>query len=153
MRLLDALKEFLSREHVLAADRSGQAADIETQAATALLLLEAAHGDEEYIWREHRAIVRGLRRAFGLGRAEVLELLDRSEQIRPPRVRLEDVTRVILERYDEAQRLEVLRLLWQVIEADEFTAPWESAFASHVARAVGVSEQAVAAVRRETRAP
>ena len=34
--------------------------DAEVQAVTAMLLLEAAYGDEEYVWCEHRSIVLGL---------------------------------------------------------------------------------------------
>lgn len=152
MRLLDELKAFLQRGHVLATDRTGAPANLEVQAATALVLLEAAHGDETYEWREHRAIVRGLKRAFGLGKAEVLELLGRSEEIRPPRVRLADITQVIRERYDDAQRREVVRLLWQVVDADGFVEEWEKVFATHVARAVGIPDQEVAAARQEVRA-
>lgn len=149
MRLLDELKEFLQREHVLATDRTGAPADLEVQAATALLLLEAAHGDEAYVWREHRAIVHGLKRAFGLGKDEVLELLGRSEEIRPPRVRLADITGVILDRYDAPQRREVVRLLWEVVDADGFVEEWENVFATHVSRAVGLRDDEVAAIRQE----
>lgn len=153
MLLLDELREFLHREHVLDRDRTGAPADIEIQAATALLLLEAAHGDEEYAWREHRTILRGLKRAFGLGSDEVRRLLQRSEEIRPPAVRLADVTQVILERYDEAQRLEIVRLLWEVIEADGIVLEWEEAFVAHVARAVGISDEGAASARHEGRRP
>lgn len=149
MRLLDELNEFLQREHVLAADRTGAPADLEVQAATALLLLEAAHGDEEYVWREHRAIVHGLKRAFGLGKAEVLELLGRSEEIRPPKVRLADITQVIQDRYDASQRREVVRLLWEVVDADGLVEEWENVFATHVSRAIGLRDDEVAAIRQE----
>ena len=149
MRLLDELERFLRREPVLGSDANGAPADVELQAATALVLLEAAHGDEEYAWREHRAIVRGLKRAFGLGRAEVLALLERSEEIRPPVVRLADVTQVILDRYDEAQRREIVRLLWAVVDADGVVEEWEQAFATHVARTLGISEEEATAARGE----
>ena len=151
MRLLDELKEFLQRKNVLAKDRTGAPADLEVQAATALVLLEAAHGDESYEWREHRAIVQGLERAFGLGKAEVRKLLQRSEEIRPPRVRLSDVTQVIRDRFEPAQRREVLRLLWQVVDADGFVEEWERSFAAHIARAVDVPDEEVTAARQESR--
>lgn len=152
MRLLDELREFLQREHVLARDRTGAPAEVELQAATALLLLEAAHGDEEYEWREHRAILNGLKHSFGLGKAEVLELLARSEEIRPPRVRLADVTSVIQERYDKEQRAEVVRLLRSVVESDGVVGEWEEAFAAHVAQAVGVDETHATATDADTKA-
>lgn len=150
MRLLDELKDLLKREHVLARDGSGTPADLEVQAATALLLLEAAHGDEEYAWHEHRAIVKGLRRAFGLGRSDVRRLLERAEEIRPPMVRLADITEVVRERYDEAQRLEIVRLLWRVVEADGSVQEWENAFTTHVAETLGIPEASVQATRTQT---
>ncbi len=140
MRLLDQLKDHLKRQPSLAHDRNGGAADLEVQASTALLLIEAAWGDEQYVWREHRAIVRGLKRAFGLARSDVLRLLGRAEQIRPPLVRLADVTDVISERYDRQQRREVVRLLWEVVDADGLETEWEQIFVGHVARMVGISD-------------
>src|SRR5262245_57544462 len=61
--LLDKVSEFLrernealarDRNEALARDRTGAQADLELQAATTILLIEAAYGDTEYLWREHR---------------------------------------------------------------------------------------------------
>lgn len=139
MRLLDRLKAFLEKRNPLAKDRSDAPADIELQAATTILLIEAAYGDTEYVWREHRAIVKGLERDFGLGRKEIRELLGRANEIRPPVVKLADVTDVIRDRYTVEQRKEVLRLVWRVIEADGAIEEWEESFADHIGKAVGLS--------------
>ena len=140
MRIFDELvRLFLANDHLLASDRTGEPADFELQAAVALLLLEAAHGDEEYVWREHRAIVSALKREFGIGRREVLELLERSEMIRPPILRLDQITQVIVDRFDEKQREEIVRLLWEVVQVDGVVFEWEHVFATHVANAVGIS--------------
>jgi uncharacterized tellurite resistance protein B-like protein len=147
MRLLDAVRDFLGRRGAPAHDRSGAPADLELQAATAILLLEAAYGDESYVWREHRAIVKGLEREFGLGRQATLDLLARAEEIRPPVVELADVTGVIRDRFDKEKRQEILRLVRRVIETDGDVAEWEAAFADHVARAVGLSEEDARAAR------
>lgn len=152
MKLLEKVREFLHRRRDLAADalahdRSGAEADLELQAATTILLIEAAYGDTEYIWREHRAIVSGLEREFGIGRKEILELLGRANEIRPPVVKLADVTEVIRDRFDEAQRREVLRLVWRVIEADGEVEEWEESFVDHVAKAVGLGAEEVRALR------
>jgi uncharacterized tellurite resistance protein B-like protein len=148
VRLFDELREFLERRHALAHDRTGAPGDLELQAATTILLLEAAYGDEEYIWREHRTIVNGLAREFGLGKKETLELLGRAEEIRPPVVALADVTDVIRDRFTKEQRQEILQLVWRVIEADGALAEWEEAFANHIARAVGLSGEEARAARR-----
>ncbi len=135
---------------ILQRTKEGEWANLEVQAATAILLLEAAHGDEEYVWREHRAIVRGLERAFGIGREEALRLIGRAEEIRPPVVSLADVTEVIVSNYSRNQRQSILTLLWNVIDADNLVAEWEEVFANHVARAVGLSKEEAEGARRGT---
>jgi uncharacterized tellurite resistance protein B-like protein len=147
--LLDKVREFLrERNDALARDRTGAPADLELQAATTILLIEAAYGDTEYVWLEHRAIVRGLEREFGLGRGEIQALLGRADEIRPPVVKLADVTDVIRDRYTAEQRREVVRLLWSVIEADGSVEEWEELFADHVAQAVGLGAAEARAARR-----
>ena len=148
MWLLDRVKEFLQRRNPLAHDRTGAETDLELQAATTILLIEAAYGDTEYLWGEHRAIVNGLEREFGLGRKETLELLGRANEIRPPVVKLADVTDVIRDRFSREQRIEVLKLVWRVIEADGAVEEWEEAFADHIARAVGLTGDDARASRR-----
>jgi uncharacterized tellurite resistance protein B-like protein len=149
--LFDEVRGFLQQRQerrALAQDRTGAPADLELQAATAILLIEAAYGDEEYVWREHRAIVKGLEREFGLGRREVREVLGRANEIRPPVVKLSDVTDVVRDRFTPEQRQEVLRFVWRVIEADEVVGEFEEAFADHVARAVGLRAEDARAARR-----
>jgi uncharacterized tellurite resistance protein B-like protein len=149
MHLFDRIQAFLQRTGPLARDAKGAKADLELQAATAILLLEAGYGDTEYDWHEHRAIVRGLEREFGLGRKQVAELLERASEIRPPVVSLADVTAVIRDRLGSEQRQEVVRLLWRVIRADGAVEPWEAAFVEHVAGSVGLTGDEVRAARTE----
>ena len=150
MWLLDKAREFLQRRSVLDHDATGAQADLELQAATAVLLIEAAYGDTEYVWREHRAIVKGLEREFGLGRREIQDLLGRVAEIRPPVVTLADVTQVLHDRFSRKQREEVLRLLWSVIEADDTIGDWEGVFADHVATALGLDAEATRTTRRSS---
>ena len=147
MSIFDDVKQYLQSRHPLAHDRTGAPADLEMQAATAILLLEAAYGDVEYVWREHRAIVKGLERDFGLGKQEVLRLLGRANEIRPPVVKLADVIEVVRDRFDEKQREEIVRLLWRVVEADGSIGEWEEVFADHVAKAVCLNCDHVRAAR------
>lgn len=148
MSLLDQVRELLGRKTPLARDAKGEPADLELEAAAAVLLLEAAHGDEEYLRKEERVLTRGLERAFGIGREETRELLGRAEEIRPPVVKLADLTELLASRYDVAQRKQILALLWRVIDADQVVEPWEAVFARHVREALGLS----AAEAQEARA-
>ena len=158
MKLLDRIREHLDmRDRTvvqgrLLTDRQGRPADLELEAATAVLLLEAAYGDSEYVWSEHQTILRGLERSFAIGREEALSLMERANEIRPPIIELAEVTALIQERYDVDQRMEVVSILWQVVEADEIIEVWEDLFANHVATAVGLSvEQANEARQRAHR--
>jgi uncharacterized tellurite resistance protein B-like protein len=153
MWLLDRVRSYLERTAPLAKDDRGEPADLEVKAAAAVLLLEAAHGDEMYVWKEERALLHGLESAFGIGRKETRFLLERAEEIRPPVLHLDDVTEVLATRLSEAQRLSVLALLWQVIDADAVLEPWEVAFAAHATKALGLTpEQGVQARTRPGRA-
>jgi uncharacterized tellurite resistance protein B-like protein len=140
VRLLERVHELLGRRRPLAKDAEGAPADLELQAAAAVLLLEAAYGDEEYVWREQRALLQGLERAFGIGRKETEELLGRAQEIRPPVVKLADVTEVLARRYDLEQRQQILGMLWRVIDADKSVEPWEAVFVDHVRRALGLTQ-------------
>jgi uncharacterized tellurite resistance protein B-like protein len=148
--LLERVRELLGRRKPLAKDAKGAPADLELEAAAAVLLLEAAYGDEEYVWREHRVLIHGLERAFGIGRKETQELLNRANEIRPPVVKLADVTELLASRYDLEQRKQVLALLWRVIEADKIVEPWEAVFAEHVTRALGLTPPQGEEVRSAT---
>jgi uncharacterized tellurite resistance protein B-like protein len=147
MQLFDRIRAFLQSRGSLARDASGAQADAELRAATAILLLEAGYGDADYDWHEHRAIVRALEHDFGLGRAQVAELVERAGEIRPPVVALADVTELLCKRLAPEQRREVVRLLWRVIRSDGAVEPWEAAFAQHVAGALGLSADDVQAAR------
>jgi uncharacterized tellurite resistance protein B-like protein len=144
------VEEHLRGRPELREDRDGKPVDLEVQAATAILLLEAAHGDEEYAWREHRTILRGLERGFGIGRDEARALLGRAQEIRPPVVKLADVTQLIAERYTPEQRRSIVALLWKVIDADTVLEPWEEVFGNHVAAAVGLTREEAKAAREGT---
>ena len=150
MSLIERVRELLGRRKPLAKDAKGAPADLELEAAAAVLLLEAAYGDEEYVWKEHRVLIRGLESAFGIGRKETQELLNRAEEIRPPVVKLADVTELLASRYDLEQRKQVLALLWRVIEADKIVEPWEAVFAEHVTRALGLTPPQGEEVRAAT---
>jgi uncharacterized tellurite resistance protein B-like protein len=152
VKLLDEVSGFLKKRPALAKDRTCAKADLELQAATAILLLEAGYGDADYVWKEERAIVKGLEREFGLGKKEVRELLDRAYEVRPPVVKLADVTGVIRDRYNREQRSEVLRLIWGVIHADGVVEEWEESFADHIGKAVGLTGKEAHEARDASRA-
>jgi uncharacterized tellurite resistance protein B-like protein len=96
--------------------------------------------------------LKSLEDAFGLDKKETLNLLDRAEEIRPPIVKLADVTDVLVDRFSEEQRAEVVSMIWKVVEADDVLEEWEESFANHIAKAVGLDAAQAKAARDRARA-
>ena len=81
---LDEIRRLISVRKTPQLSDGSLGSDLEVQAVTAMLLMEAAYGDEAYAWSEHRSIVLGLKRAFGLSRSDVARVMDQAQSLRPP---------------------------------------------------------------------
>lgn len=86
--------------------------------AACALLLEVAHADDEFTAEERRHIERALAHHFAVAEARVRELVELAEAERRESADLHQFTSLIVEYYDEAQRLLLAELLWRVVLAD-----------------------------------
>jgi uncharacterized tellurite resistance protein B-like protein len=123
----------------LAVDRLGEPVDLRLRDAAVALLLEAAYGDTAFVEEERRAIRRGIEREFGVSEIEAAAFMDSAQGVRPPLQTLRSLTGTVRDRYDEAQKLRLMALLWKVVEADDHIARFEQAFADWVAKAVDLT--------------
>jgi uncharacterized tellurite resistance protein B-like protein len=147
--MLERLKALFEGKHELAVNAKGVAADEELKVATVVLLLEAAYGDQEFIRKEQRLILRGIEREFGLDSEEAHTLAARAESIRPPAVTLKDLTDVVRAGFDVEQRTRVLTWIWKILEADRSESDWEQSFVDYVTERLGLTpEQARVAQQR-----
>ena len=121
--MIDRIKTLLSAG-VGAAGAAGSAngarqAEAETpQLAAAALLVEAACMDGEFDGDEREAICAALGAHFGLSEAEAGTLIGEAESAHHEATDLHRFTRTINDRYDHAERLAVMEMLWQVVYAD-----------------------------------
>jgi uncharacterized tellurite resistance protein B-like protein len=90
----------------------------EVQLAAAALLIEAAHIDAEVDPRERAIIDRILERRFKLSPAAARQLVVAAEQANERSAQLFRFTRVINDRFSLEQRIELMEMLWEVVEAD-----------------------------------
>ncbi len=148
IEILREIRRLLRIRHTTAVHDPRVREDEEIRAVVAMLLLEAAYGDEEYVWCEHQTIVRGLKRVFGLSRAEVDDVLARARFLRPPGMRLSEATRFLTRNLDEPDRQAIVELLLRVVDADGITEEWERAFVEAVSEALGLDEQSLECIRR-----
>ena len=113
--MINRIKTLLSA----AAENGAAEPDAEApQLAAAALLVEAACLDGHFDGDERDAVCAALGAHFGLSDAEVDTLIEDAEAAHHEATDLHRFTRAINDRYDHADRLAVMEMLWQVVYAD-----------------------------------
>lgn len=88
------------------------------QLATAALLIEMMHADFDIDAEEEKAMVAALRKAYQLSDEELDDILRLAHEEKQAATELFSFTHLINKHYSAAQKKEVIRLLWQVANAD-----------------------------------
>jgi len=117
--------------------------------ALASLLVEMARADFDESHDEQSQIVDLLADHFELTSAEALELLDRARNALDDSVCLFDFTRALHESLDADQKIDVIRLLWQVALADSKLDKYEDYLVRKVADLLYVSHSDVMRLKHE----
>jgi uncharacterized tellurite resistance protein B-like protein len=86
--------------------------------AACALMLELAHADDEFADAERAHIGSVLQRHFELPADQVAELMQLAEEERRQAVDLYQFTSLIVEAYDEGQRMLLAEALWGVVLSD-----------------------------------
>jgi uncharacterized tellurite resistance protein B-like protein len=86
--------------------------------ATAVILLEVAHADEDYSPKEDAGIVEILKKSFNLDNEEVGELLEVSEEERKGSIDIWHFTNIINKHFNDEEKYRVVENIWQIIYAD-----------------------------------
>lgn len=140
----------LKLKRLLAASKSvqGLARLDDVQLAVAALLVEAARMDEVVAPAERAVIERLLAARYGLAAADLDRLVERAEQQAEQAVEPFQFTRRLVPALDEAQRIELIEMLWEVALADGTLDPLEDLLIRRIAGLVYVSDQERAAARQ-----
>lgn len=94
--------------------------------ACAALLVEAALMDGQFDEGERQTIGSLLTSHFGLEPAEAEELIEAGHEAVSKSVQLFGFAKVIKDRYEEAERIKIIEMLWQVAYADGELHDYES---------------------------
>jgi uncharacterized tellurite resistance protein B-like protein len=119
------------------------------QLALASLLVEMARADFDEAQDEHSLIIDLLSDHFDLSPAEALELLNRAREANARAVCLFDFTRALHQSLDVQQKQDVIRLLWQVANADSRLDKYEDYLVRKVADLLYVSHADVIRIKYE----
>jgi len=122
------------------------------QLALAALLVEMARADFDESGGERAEISRLLADHFELGDDEAGALLDRAGRAMDDAVSLFDFTRALHESLDYEQKLDVIRLLWQVALSDDHLDRYEDYLLRKVGDLLYVSASDIIRLRNEARA-
>ncbi len=127
----------------------------ELHLATAAMLVEAASMDGAFDDAERANIARLLRQRFGLDDEEVATLIEEAELAVEHTGQLYGFTRVLKDRYDAGERIQMIEMLWEVAFADGDVDHFESNLIRRVGgllfvpdRERGLAKQRVMARRR-----
>jgi uncharacterized tellurite resistance protein B-like protein len=121
------------------------------QLAAAALLVEAARVDGHFGQEERQAVERLLSQHLGLPATTVRELMEEAEQAAEAAADWQGFTRVLNDRYEQDERLELVEMLWEVIEGDGHVDTLEASLMRRVPALMYVSDRDNAQARRRVR--
>ena len=111
------------------------------QIATAVVLLEVAHADEEFSKSEHARIIDILRTQFNLDEESVQELMQVSDEELRKSIDLWHFTEIINNNYSAEEKYQVIEMVWQVIYADGRLDKYEDYVVHKLARVLHISHE------------
>ncbi len=113
----------------------------ELQAASAALLVEAACMDGHFDDDERQSIMALMKSHFDLNDEESETLIAEAEEVIEESGHLYAFTRVIKDRYESEQRIEMIEMLWEVAIADGTVDHFEANLISRIAGLIYVSDR------------
>ena len=135
--MIDRIKALLGREDAMPAERAPD----ELALAAAVLLVEAARLDGVFDEAERATIQALLVTHFALVDAEADTLLAAAEEAQEGRQQLLPYTRVIKQRFDEAERIQLIEMLWEVVYADDVLHDHEASLLRRIGGLIYVSDR------------
>jgi uncharacterized tellurite resistance protein B-like protein len=115
--MLTSIQSFLSSLFIPAANQPAHEAR-GLQLATAVLLVEVMRCDSHFAATERAATERALRSTFGLSDAELVSLMAQAEQTAQGANDYFRFTSAMNEQFTQAQKIQVVELMWRVAYAD-----------------------------------
>lgn len=122
--------------------------DEEVRLAAAVLLVHATAVDGEVDWRERQLLHNILERGFNLDRAQLGELVAQADEKEKKSVGPDRLTSLLTLKLSKDDRMKVLEMLFEVINADGVIHEHEGKFASRVEQSLGITPNDWARARK-----
>lgn len=150
--MLNRFKALFQDRHGGSANGRGRRSADELQIAAAALLVEAAQMDDDFDARERSMVLELVTDRFNLNREESLSLLAAAEERVAQANQLHGFTRVVNKAFNQAERIELLEMLWEVVYADGALHDYEANLMRRLNGLLHVSDQESVAARNRARA-
>ncbi|MCB0328818.1 MAG: TerB family tellurite resistance protein [Bdellovibrionales bacterium] len=118
MTILDSLKEVLNRKTALRVNKFGEYTSYDLKVIVALFVLSAAYSDGKVNRDERMALLRVLEKQFLFSDSEAVQVLEVAEFLLEKDHSLQDFACQIQKNFEEAQRVTLLAMYIQILEAD-----------------------------------
>ena len=137
--MLDSLRNFLAEQFSLETDSENDSEHHELGLATAALAMDIAGADDKMDDAERRHIASAIADYFSLTGPETEKVIQLADTRLQESVSLYDFTRQIKDGLDRQERVEIVRLLWDVAWADNQIHKYEEHFIRKIADLLYVS--------------
>lgn len=118
--------------------------------AVAALLIEVSQIDRRLAPEQRASVLRLARERFALGEGAAKRLVDLADETLAAALDDWIFSKAVREGFGPQERLDVIRMLWQVAAADGRLAPFERDMVERVGAALELAPEAVESARRET---
>jgi uncharacterized tellurite resistance protein B-like protein len=119
----------------------GQKGADDLRLAVAVLLVEAAHRDDQFGEEERAVIERLLTEKFALSKDECDQLMSAGEATASRMVQLHPYTHAVFEQMDPAERIQLIEMLWEVVYADGVLDPEEDALIRKIGGLIYITDR------------
>jgi len=131
--MLNSIQSFFEKHILLTEDESEQSQEKNLHLATATLLFEMAHMDDHVDSREREAIQRLLASRFSIDDTVAAELLALGADESRQAICMQEFTRLLNENFSQAEKRDMVKMLWQVAMSDGVIDKYEDLFVRQIA--------------------
>ena len=139
--MLDRIRALLTAQLGAGEAAAGSHGPDELQLAAVALLVEAAQMDDDFGPAERDKIIELVQRRFALSEADSAELLQAASDKVDQSIQIFGFTRVIDDAFSEAERVELMEMLWEVAYADGELHDYEAALMRRLAGLLYVTDR------------
>ncbi len=147
--MFDSLSQLFKNTMSENNDAAQQGHDL--RVATCVLLLEAAHADDDFTADECQTIEKMVGSRFGLDADETSELLVLADKERAAGNDLYSFARLVNDNYPRPRKLAILELLWEIVYNDGVLEAHEDALMHKLGTLLGIRHDELMAVKVSVR--